>query len=331
MVAQPHALRGLSGVPSASPSLRVATPFQPGALSHVRTPVAPVSQRVAAVPTVRSLHAPVAVTEPPPALLEDTSANQDLVTTNQWPFSSQSQAQSSEASFRTSISNSSYLHKDHNSVTVKADTPVKDAAGAIVKVLNRSLSTLVTALQVEASHESVNRAVKALAVARKYLQDQGEPRTELGFFPLNRCSNPHLFGFLAFKSQLASGVVLDTSTDLHVSSNSDPQAMAATIIRKLRERGQAVLKAGGSSALRVAMAAVIEARRQLKAVGSDVLLVPQWITHDTRETLGRESKFLSFTILPSLIAGAVLPAAAQAGLTPLIIPISPQNLNVACA
>jgi stage V sporulation protein SpoVS len=63
-------------------------------------------------------------------------------------------------------------------VTVKADTSVKDAAGAIVKVLNRTCSTFVTALRLEASHESLNRALKALAVSRKYMTDQ-EPGKEV--------------------------------------------------------------------------------------------------------------------------------------------------------
>jgi stage V sporulation protein SpoVS len=61
---------------------------------------------------------------------------------------------------------------------VKADTSVKDAAGAIVKVLNRTSSTFVTALRLEASHESLNRALKALAVSRKYMTDQ-EPGKEV--------------------------------------------------------------------------------------------------------------------------------------------------------
>lgn len=42
---------------------------------------------------------------------------------------------------------------------------------------------------------------------------------------------------------------------------------------------QAVMKAGGQSALRVATLAVIHARRRLKkSLGGDCMVVPQWIT-----------------------------------------------------
>jgi stage V sporulation protein SpoVS len=64
--------------------------------------------------------------------------------------------------------------------------------------------------------------------------------------------------------------------DLHVSSNADPGAVAAGIVRALVEEGQAVLKAGGGAALFVAMSAVVRARQQLKAEHAmDVLMVPQ--------------------------------------------------------
>jgi stage V sporulation protein SpoVS len=78
---------------------------------------------------------------------------------------------------------------------------VKDAAGAITKVLNRLASTFVTALQEGGEgRESSNRAVKALAVGRKYVRDTN-PGQELGFYPLNRSNSagvedPNLFAFL---------------------------------------------------------------------------------------------------------------------------------------
>jgi len=96
-------------------------------------------------------------------------------------------------------------HADHNSVTIKSDTSVKDAAGAICKVLNRLASTFVTALQLEGptSHESTNRAVKALAVSRKYIQD-GASGHELG-----------------------NGVLLQTKElELHIQSQCQVQALS---------------------------------------------------------------------------------------------------------
>lgn len=229
------------------------------------------------------------------------------------------------------------------SLPSQSDTSVKDAAGAVVKVLSRLSSTFVTALRMEASHEALNRAVKALAVARKYVVDSeaacpaeagalgsgseaGSGRmVELSFLPMNRSNDsghedPNLFAFLAFKSALSPGVSLKEhdETDLNVSHGSDPNSMANAIIRIVKERGQAVMKAGGGQAMFVAMTAVINARRRLKRNHSmDVMLVPQWITEDTRATLGRESKFLRFNILPCGLNGTTPHEAAA------IVPLQP--------
>jgi len=202
------------------------------------------------------------------------------------------------------ISSARSYPKDHNSVTIKSDTKVKDAAGAVVKVLNRLNSMFVTALRLDVTHESLNRAVKSIAVARKYIQDQGKGE-EMTFLPFNRSNgegnlDPNLFAFLVFKTVLGErDTLLDTDqTDLNVSRSSDPNAMANAIIRVVKERGQAVMKAGGADAIFVAMTAVINARRRLKRNhNSDIMLVPAWITEDTVSSLGRESKFLRFNIL----------------------------------
>jgi stage V sporulation protein SpoVS len=53
-------------------------------------------------------------------------------------------------------------------------------------------------------------------------------------------------------------------TDLNVSSSSDPNKIANAVICIIKERGQAVMKAGGGNALFVAMSAIINARRRLK-------------------------------------------------------------------
>lgn len=82
-------------------------------------------------------------------------------------------------------SHKSHSHKDHNSVTIKADTRVKDAAGAIFKVIDRLSTAFVTALRVEPTHEALNRAVKSIAVARKYVHDN-LPGMDVSFLPFYR-------------------------------------------------------------------------------------------------------------------------------------------------
>ncbi|KAL6760656.1 hypothetical protein V8C86DRAFT_1058431 [Haematococcus lacustris] len=193
---------------------------------------------------------------------------------------------------------------------VKSETCVKDAAGAIAKVLQRLSSTLVTALHQDDSHQALNKALKALAVSRKYVSDQ-EPGQEVGFLPLLRSNpwgnlDPHLFAFLAFKVSLVPGVSLKASdaTDLNVSCTSDPTAIANAVIRIILDRGQAVMKAGGQAALFVAMTAVVGARRRLKREhAQDIMLMPQWFTEDTTAQLGRQSKFLRLNVLPCGLNG----------------------------
>lgn len=212
--------------------------------------------------------------------------------------------------------------RDHNSVTIKANTNVKDAAGAVVKVLGRLPSVFVTALRLEEAHDSLNRAVKSIAVARKYVTDR-EAGSELSFLPFNRSNlqdaiDPSLFAFVCFKTQLPKGTTLLESdqTDLNVSRSSNANTMANAIIRIIKERGQVVMKAGGSEAIFVAMSAMVNARRRLKRNHSmDAMIVPAWITEDTLSTLGRESKFLRFNILPCPLNGPLMgdaPAAALA-------------------
>ena len=63
----------------------------------------------------------------------------------------------------TALSHTSERHPQRcNSVTIKCDTNVKDAAGAVVHVLDRIVSLFMTALRTDGSHESLNRAVKSL-------------------------------------------------------------------------------------------------------------------------------------------------------------------------
>jgi stage V sporulation protein SpoVS len=70
----------------------------------------------------------------------------------------------------------------------------------------------------------------------------------------------------AFKLVLAPGISLmeHDVTDLNVSAASDPNKIANAVICIVKERGQAVMKAGGGNALHVAMSAIINARRRLK-------------------------------------------------------------------
>ncbi|KAG1664606.1 hypothetical protein FOA52_004481 [Chlamydomonas sp. UWO 241] len=211
-----------------------------------------------------------------------------------------------------------FCMRDHNSVTIKGATNVKDAAGAIVKVLGRLPTVFVTALRMESVHDALNRAVKSIAVARKYVNDSEASGAEVSFVPFNRTNaagivDPALFAFMVFKAPLDVGTVLleHDATDLNVSRSSNAHTMANAIIRILKERGQAVMKAGGSDAIFIAMSALAHARARLKRKHAmDAMVVPAWITENTVDTLGRESKFLRFNVLPCPVGGPLAAATA---------------------
>lgn len=258
----------------------------------------------------------------------------------------------------SSISTSSSRRslRDQNSVTIKATTVVKDAAGAIDKILSRGVTALVTALRsgpstsnpgctststaaaaaaIAASmsmsmsgsgygsgvhshshshspspFDSLNQAVKAIAVARQYARETGPPGMEVTFMPFHRndsaeLPDPTRFGFLVFPVRNL-GVQLKTADDtvLNVARGSDVHKMASAIMAVMLDRGQAVMKAAGGEAIFVAMSAVVNARQRLVAKhGFDLMLAAAWITEDTVSTMGRESKFLRFNVLRTEPAG----------------------------
>ncbi|GIL83570.1 hypothetical protein Vretifemale_12357 [Volvox reticuliferus] len=220
--------------------------------------------------------------------------------------------------------------RDQNSVTIKATTVVKDAAGAIDKILSRGVTALVTALRsggppYTAPYDSLNQAVKAIAVARQYAKETGPPGAEVTFLPFHRYDSnerpdPFRFAFLVFPvPHLNERLKTADETVLNVARGSDVHKMASAIIAVMLDRGQAVMKAAGSEAIFVAMSAVVNARHRLIAKhGFDLMLAAAWITEDTVSTMGRESKFLRFNVLKTEPAGPksrvapTLPALAEA-------------------
>lgn len=216
--------------------------------------------------------------------------------------------------------------QQQNTVTIKPTTVVKDAAGAIDKILSRGVTAVVTALRQEseqATYSSINQAVKTLAVARQYVKDAASA-SEVTFLPFLRLDNSeqpdyHRFGFLVFRLLNGVGQELKAfdETDLNVSRKSDVHKMANAVMRVVLERGQAVMKAAGGEAIFVAVSAVVNAsHRLIQKQEGGLMVAAAWITEDTKEALGRESKFLRLNVLrcepngPKSHVAPVLPAEA---------------------
>ncbi|KAG2440756.1 hypothetical protein HXX76_003613 [Chlamydomonas incerta] len=240
--------------------------------------------------------------------------------------------QASHASCAYSLSSSRRSLRDQNSVTIKATTVVKDAAGAIDKILARGVTALVTALRsgpppYGCAYDSLNQAVKAIAVARQYAKETGPEGAEVTFLPFHRNDaterpDPLRLAFLVFPvAQLREPLKTADETVLNVARGSDVHKMASAVIAVMLDRGQAVMKAAGAEAIFVAMSAVVNARHRLVAKhGFDLMLAAAWITEDTQATMGRESKFLRFNILKT----------EPAGPKSLVAPTLPAGLDMMC-
>ncbi|KAG2442010.1 hypothetical protein HYH02_009802 [Chlamydomonas schloesseri] len=238
----------------------------------------------------------------------------------------------SHASCAFSLASSRRSLRDQNSVTIKATTVVKDAAGAIDKILARGVTALVTALRsgpppYGCAYDSLNQAVKAIAVARQYAKETGPEGAEVTFLPFHRNDaterpDPLRLAFLVFPiALLREPLKTADETVLNVARGSDVHKMASAIIAVMLDRGQAVMKAAGAEAIFVAMSAVVNARHRLVAKhGFDLMLAAAWITEDTQATMGRESKFLRFNILKT----------EPAGPKSLVAPTLPAGLELMC-
>lgn len=208
----------------------------------------------------------------------------------------------------------------HNSVTVKHDTKVKDAAGAITKVLDRTFSTIVTALRSEDSPAALHSMVKSLAVCGQYVKS-AQPEFTVVFLPFNRTSghsasncevlpsaaavpDPSLFAALVYKTILRVALVMVDETELNVKGNSNINDMANAIISIILGRGQALMKLGGAKAMFVAISAVINARHRLQRKHNlDLMVTAEWFDEDTTAKLGHVSKFLRINVLQCPLNG----------------------------
>lgn len=99
--------------------------------------------------------------------------------------------------------------------------------------------------------DSLNQAVKAIAVARQYARETGPPGMEVTFMPFHRndsaeLPDPTRFGFLVFPVRNL-GVQLKTADDtvLNVARGSDVHKMASAIMAVMLDRGQVGAREAG--------------------------------------------------------------------------------------
>merc|ERR550517_1959042 len=177
---------------------------------------------------------------------------------------------------------------------VSGQSPVKQVAGAISWISRegecpRLLATLAPA---------INQAAKAVAIARKFLEDD---KIDISVFPMftpGRRRQDESFTFLLRKSMtrgVVQGEIDDGTQELKVSKQSNPGTVAGAIAARVREGQRVVLSSIGPLSVSKAISSIAIARQYLAEDGVDISFRPSFLNIEFND--GRRSSCLQFQLL----------------------------------
>jgi len=178
---------------------------------------------------------------------------------------------------------------------VSGQSPVKQVAGAISWISRegecpRLLATLAPA---------VNQAAKAVAIARKFLE---EDKIDIACYPMftpGRRRQDESFTFILRKSTIRALVLDDGTQELKVSSKSNPGTVAGAIAARVREGQRVVLSSIGPISVSKAISSIAIARQYLAEDGVDISFRPSFLNIEFED--GRRSSCLQFQLLAQQI------------------------------
>jgi len=178
---------------------------------------------------------------------------------------------------------------------VSGQSPVKQVAGAISWISRggecpRLLATLAPA---------INQATKAIAIARKFLEDD---KIDIACYPMftpGRRRQDESFTFLLRKSTLRSVVLDDGTQELKVSKQSNPGTVAGAIAARVREGQRVILSSIGPLSVSKAICSITIARQYLAEDGVDISFRPSFLNIEFDD--GRRSSCLQFQLLAQQI------------------------------
>jgi len=178
---------------------------------------------------------------------------------------------------------------------VSGQSPVKQVAGAISWISRggecpRLLATLAPA---------INQAAKAVAIARKFLEDD---KIDIACYPMftpGRRRQDESFTFLLRKSTLRGVVLDDGIQELKVSKQSNPGTVAGAIAARVREGQRVVLSSIGPLSVSKAICSIAIARQYLAEDGVDISFRPSFLNIEFDD--GRRSSCLQFQLLAQQI------------------------------
>jgi len=178
---------------------------------------------------------------------------------------------------------------------VSGQSPVKQVAGAISWISRagecpRLLATLAPA---------INQAAKAVAIARKFLE---EDKIDIACYPMftpGRRRQDESFTFLLRKSTIRAVVLDDGTQELKVSKQSNPGTVAGAIAARVREGQRVVLSSIGPLSVSKAISSIAIARQYLAEDGVDISFRPSFLNIEFKD--GRRSSCLQFQLLAQQI------------------------------
>jgi len=178
---------------------------------------------------------------------------------------------------------------------VSGQSPVKQVAGAISWISRggecpRLLATLAPA---------INQAAKAVAIARKFLE---EDKIDIACYPMftpGRRRQDESFTFLLRKSTIRAVVLDDGTQELKVSKQSNPGTVAGAIAARVREGQRVVLSSIGPLSVSKAISSIAIARQYLAEDGVDISFRPSFLNIEFND--GRRSSCLQFQLLAQQI------------------------------
>jgi len=179
---------------------------------------------------------------------------------------------------------------------VSGQSPVKQVAGAISWITRGGECPRLLATQSPA----VNQAVKAIAIARKFLEDDNIDIACYPMFTPGRRRMDESFTFQLQKSNLRGNVGhIDGMQELKVSKTSNPGTVAGAIAARVREGQRVVLSSIGPRSVTKAICSIVIARQYLADDGVDISCRPYFLNIEFED--GRRSSCLQFRLLAEQI------------------------------
>eukprot|EP00808_Paulinella_micropora_P028874 g1523.t1 len=171
---------------------------------------------------------------------------------------------------------------------VSSKSNVKKVAGSIAYTSRAGESPTLMGT----GKESINQAIKALAIARDYLKDN---KLDINAYPEFRSEEDEAISVVLTKTALRKSGPADegAGAELRVAAGSQPTEVAGSIAGKIRHGDRVAISCLGAASVNQTIKSIIFARRYLANEAIDICFRPEWV-HITMK--GEERSSLRFVI-----------------------------------